>query len=104
MLRELGSILRQSRVTVSIDHPAQFPIALPAEYIKAFGAEAVYDPFMGSGTTLIAAEQLGSAALGMEINPKYCDVAVRRWSKMLKRGMPQPKLIREKRERKELRV
>lgn len=40
--------------------------------------EAVYDPFLGSGTTLIAAQTTGRACLGMEIDPAYVDVAVRR--------------------------
>ena len=39
----------------------------------------VYDPFLGSGTTLIAAEQLGRKCYGMEISPVYCDVIVERW-------------------------
>ena len=38
-----------------------------------------YDPFLGSGTTLIAAEQLGRTCYGMEISPAYCDVIVKRW-------------------------
>ena len=37
------------------------------------------DPFLGSGTTLIAAEQLGRTCYGMEISPAYCDVIVKRW-------------------------
>jgi DNA modification methylase len=41
--------------------------------------EVVYDPFLGSGTTLIAAEQVGRACLGMELDPIYADVAIRRW-------------------------
>ncbi len=41
--------------------------------------DAVYDPFMGSGTTLIAAETVGRGCLGIEIDPLYVDVAVRRW-------------------------
>jgi DNA modification methylase len=41
--------------------------------------EAVYDPFLGSGTTLIAAETTGRACLSMELDPLYVDVAVRRW-------------------------
>jgi tRNA G10 N-methylase Trm11 len=41
--------------------------------------QAVYDPFLGSGTTLIAAETSGRACLGMELEPRYVDVAVRRW-------------------------
>jgi DNA modification methylase len=41
--------------------------------------EAIYDPFLGSGTTLVAAEATGRACLGIEIDPLYVDVAVRRW-------------------------
>jgi len=41
--------------------------------------QIVYDPFLGSGTTLIAAEQLGRKCYGMEISPAYCDVIVKRW-------------------------
>lgn len=41
--------------------------------------QAVYDPFMGSGTSLIAAETVGRQCFGMEIDPKYVDVAVQRW-------------------------
>jgi hypothetical protein len=39
----------------------------------------VYDPFLGSGTTLIAAETTGRVCLGMELEPRYVDVALRRW-------------------------
>jgi hypothetical protein len=41
--------------------------------------QAVYDPFLGSGSTLIAAETAGRVCLGMELEPRYVDVAVRRW-------------------------
>ncbi len=41
--------------------------------------QAIYDPFMGSGTTLIAAETTGRVCLGIELDPRYVDVAVRRW-------------------------
>jgi len=44
--------------------------------------EIVYDPFLGSGTTLIAAEQLGRKCYGMEISPQYCDVIVKRWENL----------------------
>lgn len=43
--------------------------------------EACYDPFMGSGTTLIAAESSGRVCRGMEIDPHYVDVSVQRWEK-----------------------
>lgn len=76
--RELGTVLVSPPVNVNAEHPAQFPVALPAEYLKAFGG-SIYDPFLGSGTTLIAAEQLGRRCFGMEISPAYCDVIVKRW-------------------------
>jgi hypothetical protein len=41
--------------------------------------QAVYDPFLGSGTTIIAAEIIGRVAISIEIAPAYVDVAVRRW-------------------------
>jgi DNA modification methylase len=42
----------------------------------------VLDTFCGSGTTLIAAEQLGRRCFGMEISPAYCDVIVQRWENL----------------------
>lgn len=44
-----------------------------------FNGDTVYEPFCGSGSTLIAAEQLGRKCYGLEISPAYCDVIVRRW-------------------------
>ena len=44
--------------------------------------QLVYDPFLGSGTTLIAAEQLGRKCYGLEISPAYCDVIVNRWENL----------------------
>jgi DNA modification methylase len=46
---------------------------------QANDPKTIYDPFLGSGTTLIAAEQLGRKCYGMEISPQYCDVIVQRW-------------------------
>jgi DNA modification methylase len=43
--------------------------------------QAVYEPFIGSGTTLIAAETTGRVCLGIELNPAYVDVAVERWQR-----------------------
>ena len=44
--------------------------------------QAIYEPFMGSGTTLIAAETTGRTCLGIELNPAYADVAVERWQNL----------------------
>ena len=41
--------------------------------------EAIYEPFLGSGTTMIAAEATGRVCLAMEVDPLYVDVAIRRW-------------------------
>jgi DNA modification methylase len=41
--------------------------------------QAIYDPFLGSGTSLIAAEMTGRLCYGVELNPAYADVIVRRW-------------------------
>jgi len=60
-------------------HPTQKPVICMARAIKNHEAQSVYDPFLGSGTTLIAAEQLGRKCYGMEISPQYCDVIVKRW-------------------------
>lgn len=62
-------------------HPATFPVGLPAEYIKAMTDEndIVIEPFGGSGTTLIAAQQTNRICYAMELEPKYCDVIIKRW-------------------------
>ena len=43
--------------------------------------DLVYEPFAGSGSTLIAAESVGRACLAIEIDPRYCDVAIERWQR-----------------------
>jgi DNA modification methylase len=64
-----------------LDHPTQKPVALfetpITNHLRA--GEAVYDPFLGSGTTLVAAERLGRRCYGMEIDPRYSQVAIERW-------------------------
>jgi DNA modification methylase len=59
-------------------HPAPFPVALPIRCIEATGAESVLDPFAGSGTTLRAAADLGIRGIGIELERRFCDLAVRR--------------------------
>jgi len=62
-------------------HPTQKPVALPEEAINnsSKGKDIVLDLFGGSGSTLIACEKLGRSARLMELDPKYCDVIVKRW-------------------------
>jgi DNA modification methylase len=61
-------------------HPAVFPIALPKKCIELFThkGELVLDPFVGIGTTLIAAKDLGRNAVGFDLNQKYIDFANKR--------------------------
>lgn len=63
------------------DHPAQKPVVLCEIPIRNHteAGEAVYEPFSGSGTTLMAAEALGRRCYAMEIDPKYVQVAIERW-------------------------
>ena len=65
-------------------HEAAFPPDLPMHFILAFSdaGDLIYDPFMGSGSTLIAAECSGRVCCGTEISPRYVDVAVLRWQNM----------------------
>lgn len=59
-------------------HPAPFPVALIERIIGSTDAQIVLDPFMGSGTTAIAAQNLGRHYVGIEISPDYCDMARKR--------------------------
>lgn len=61
------------------EHPTQKPIKLMRWCLSLFpAAQTVLDPFMGSGTTLRAAKDLGRKAIGIEIEERYCDLAARR--------------------------
>src|SRR5208337_5014085 len=61
-------------------HSAPFPRALVEFFLKAFSdpGDVVFDPFMGSGTTMAAAHVLARKGYGCEISPAYCDVILRR--------------------------
>ena len=62
-------------------HPAVFPVALVEAVLTAFSdpGDLIYEPFCGSGTQIVAAERFGRRCFAMELDPAYCDVAVRRW-------------------------
>ena len=63
------------------DHKACFPVALVEKAIAMFSGmvNSVFDPFGGSGTSMIAAEKQQCSAFLMELDPKYCDVIIKRW-------------------------
>ncbi len=69
-----------------VNHPAPFPVELPKRCIKLFSYvnDLILDPFVGSGTTLVAASLLNRRAIGVEINAKYCEIAKNR---LLKEGL-----------------
>lgn len=76
------SVWRVTRQMGGIEgHPAPFSVALATHALKSWPG-LVYEPFSGSGTTIIAAEQLSRICCAMEISPLYCDVAVARWEKL----------------------
>jgi site-specific DNA-methyltransferase (adenine-specific) len=62
------------------EHPAPFPVRLPQTAIAATTAETVLDPFMGSGTTLVAARAEGRKAIGIDVSERYCEIAANRLS------------------------
>jgi DNA modification methylase len=71
------------RPRASRDHPTAKPVELVRRclYNSSKRGEVVLDPFIGSGTTLIACEELGRRCAGVEIDPVYVDVAVARWER-----------------------
>ena len=79
--RTQDTILCEDKPRESKLHPTMKPIPLVARLMKNSSKPGwnVLDPFGGSGTTIMAAEQLGRTAFSMELDEKFCDVIVRRW-------------------------
>ncbi len=77
-------ITRHKARGIETEHPAVFPVALPEFVMRAYSNERdiVYEPFAGSGTSIIAAERTGRRMRAIELAPEYVDVALRRWSKL----------------------
>jgi modification methylase len=63
---------------VNTEHPAPFPIELPYRCIEPTSCQTILDPFMGSGTTGVACAKLGRKFIGIEIEPRYFDIACKR--------------------------
>ena len=72
------------------EHPAPFPVELAQRCIEASPADTVLDPFMGSGTTAIAAIGQGKKWIGVDISPEYCNLANSRIKKFIKKYQIQP--------------
>lgn len=71
----------KGKIGQGIDHPAVFPVALPEFVIEAYSdaGDLVFEPFGGSGTTMLAAQRSGRVCRSVEIAPEYVDVAIRRF-------------------------
>lgn len=78
---------RKDRLAELTVHPTVKPVALVADAMRDCSrrGDIVLDPFMGSGTTIVAAEKVGRRGYGIEIDPLYVDVAIRRWQEFTKR-------------------
>lgn len=72
-----NNVLHMATECYNRNHSATFPVALPSWFIKLFTlpGNVVLDPFLGSGTTAVAAKQLGRRYIGIDINPEYCEIA-----------------------------
>ncbi len=84
--REMGTVIDLPPYVArneDLDHPAMFPVALPEAYIESCTDEdeIVYEPFGGSGSTLIAAEKTNRRCFIMEIEPSYCGIIIERWER-----------------------
>lgn len=79
--RKQTTILEFDRPSKSEFHPTMKPVALFEYQIlnNTKGSDIVLDSFAGSGTTVIACEKTGRVAMVMELDPKYCDVIIKRW-------------------------
>lgn len=75
------SVFECPRPQASPEHPTVKPVALAEAQLRNSSLRGAlgYDPFLGSGSTLLAAERLGRRCYGLELEPRYTDVAVRRW-------------------------
>jgi len=74
-------IIRENKPLRNAEHPTMKPVPLVGRFIanSSRGGELVLDPFGGSGSTLIACEQLGRHCRMIELDPVYCDVIIHRW-------------------------
>lgn len=80
MGKDRRDIIRMKPNYASKLHPAAKPVALIQHFAAATTWTRMLDPFMGSGTALVAAKNLGRAAIGIEIEERYCEVAAQRLS------------------------
>lgn len=94
--RKQTTVLNFDRPFASPDHPTMKPVNLFAYLIEnsTKSGDIVLDPFLGSGTSIIAAEKLGRACCGVELDPHYCDIIVSRFVMWCRENGRVPLVIR----------
>jgi len=87
-----GNVISICASSSSFAHPAQFPVELADFFIKAYSdrGDLVFDPFMGSGSTLISADRNKRVCFGSELSPKYCDIIRLRWTRYAEKNNIDP--------------
>jgi len=82
--KQSTTVINEDKPQRNEEHPTMKPIKLIARLIRnsTRPGESVLDPFGGSGSTLIACEQLGRVCYTIELDPRYCDVIIDRWEKL----------------------
>lgn len=80
------------------NHPCPKPLGLMRELVYLFTdqGETILDPFLGSGTTLVAAKSLGRSGIGIEIDEKFCEVAAKRLEQQSRQGVLAPEATQSK--------
>lgn len=78
------TVIHEDKPAASAEHPTMKPVRLIARLLRNSSKTGgiVLDPFGGSGTTLIACQQLKRRCRMMELDPHYCDVIIDRWQRM----------------------
>jgi DNA modification methylase len=77
---KIGTVIKTGLAS-GREHPAMFPVELPENYYLACSNEndLIYEPFCGSGTSIIAAEKTNRICYGMELDEHYCSIVIKRW-------------------------
>ncbi|MCL2310880.1 MAG: site-specific DNA-methyltransferase [Firmicutes bacterium] len=81
-INNILNINKQNDNKQSDIHGATFPLEFAMYFVEKFSEKSVFEPFSGSGTTIIACEQIHRKCYAMELEPIYCDIAIKRWENL----------------------